>query len=161
MLIKVAQGFLFPHLCIIKLRKGKNLTAKQSIKHIKTIWWWEDTMTEFQLSDIWTNWLKSRTAFSWTAILKFVGTIWRKISTEMFWSALGTILDIFGSGILLMAIIAQKRDTTSLIGLLNCKKRYYTTGMKSWQGLMCVARNKAWINTKSSIPIQLLISLLR
>ena len=74
--------------------------------------------------------------------MKFVGTIWRKISKEMFWSASGTILDIFGSGILLMAIIAQKRDTISLTGLLNCKKKYYTTGMKSWQGLMRVARNK-------------------
>ena len=107
-------------------------------------------MTEFRLSDILTNWLKSRTAFSWTAILKFVGTIWRKISKEMFWSVLGTIPDTSGSSILSTAVIAQKRDTTSLTGLLNCKKKYYTTGMKSWQGLMRVARNNACRNAKKN-----------
>ena len=150
---------LIPLHCQVKGKK--NFTAKQSINTLKTIWWWEDTMTEFQLSDIWTNWLKSRIAFSWTAILKFVGTIWRKISKEMFWSVLGTIPDTSGSSILLTAIIAQKWNTTSLTGLLNCKKRYYTTGMRLWQGLMWVARNKAWRNTKSLNLIQLLISEMR
>ena len=123
----------------------KNLTAKQSIKHIKTIWLW-NTMKEVRLSDILKKRVKSRTVFSWTVILKFVITIWKKISKEMFWSASGTILDISGLSILFTMITARRRNIFSSTKWPNCKKRYYTTGMRLWQGLMREARNKAWRN---------------
>ena len=148
---RVAQGFLCPYLCTVGLRKEQNLIVKQSIKHIKTIWLWS-IMIELQLSDILTNCVKSKTAFFWIAIFKFVRTIWKKISEEKFWSALGITLATFGSSILFTMITARRINISSSTRWVICKQRFLTTGRKSWQELTSArqkvkrAEKQEWIN---------------